>query len=597
MTGNGREEKSAEFFGIGVSPGIVIGRALLAGCGIAVKKRKTGIAAVSGEQQRFRDAVSRTEEKLRHLRAQFSAVLADYGAIIDSHILMLRDRFLYERTLEIIGKERVNAEWALEKSLVLVEERFARLDDVYIRARYDDVRHVVERIFAELSGTERLSDPNGEKGILVARDFSPEDILRMRGNNAGFLAAMGGETSHTAIVARTLGIPAVVGVKDIIARVDDGDLLILDGSTGRVFVNPATELVNRYRERQNHLQRYNREAAAYAHLRSETSDGMLVRVEANLENVDEISQAFQYGAVGVGLFRSEYLYLASDRLPDEEILFQAYRSLLSMAAPFPVTIRTLDVGGDKLFICREKDAAGKSCKMGDESRAANPALGLRAIRYSLREPEIFATQLRALLRASPYGSLRILFPMISSYCELTQIKDILERLRGELREKGVRFDENVKIGIMVEVPSAVAVADTLAGEVDFFSIGTNDLVQYVLAIDRGNEQVAHMYEPLHPAVLRMISQTVQAGHRGGIEVGICGEMAGQEKYLPVLLGLGLDSFSMHPPAIPFVKKMIRKSRTEQVDKLARQLLASPSSIETRKCLKRFLAEHHPELVM
>ncbi|OKY75946.1 MAG: phosphoenolpyruvate--protein phosphotransferase [Desulfobulbaceae bacterium DB1] len=596
MNGAGREDKTAEFFGIGVSPGIVIGRALLARCGGAVQKREIGGAEVPQEQQRFREAVARAEEKLLRLRDHISAVLADYGAIIDSHLLMLRDRFLYERTLEIIDKERANAEWALEKALAHVEKLFARMDDAYIRARFDDVRHAVEGIFAELSGTEKLPALNGGKVVLVARDFSPEDILHMRGNSVGFLAAMGGETSHAAIVARTLGIPAVVGVKDIAAGVHDGDLLILDGSTGRVFINPSVDLISRYQERQSHLRRYSLEAAGHAHLRSETVDGMRVNVEANLESGDEISQAFQCGAAGVGLFRSEYLYLAADHLPDEETLLDAYRDLLSLAAPFPVTIRTLDVGGDKLFVGQGKGAAVKRCKAGERCREANPALGLRAIRYSLREPAIFTTQLRALLRASTAGNLRILFPMISSYCELIQVKEIIARLREDLRGQGIPFDENVKFGIMVEVPSAVAVADTLAREVDFFSIGTNDLIQYALAIDRGNEQVAHMYEPLHPAVLRMISHVVQSGHRGGIEVGICGEMAGQEKYLPVLLGLGLDSFSMHPPAIPFIKKMIRKSRSDEVEELAAQLLASSSSIEARKCLQRYLADHHPELV-
>jgi phosphotransferase system enzyme I (PtsI) len=587
-------DNGADLAGIGVSPGIVIGRALLVEPGRAVKKRRIADdAALAREQERFRAAVDRTEEKLRQVRRQFAAVIADNAAIIDTHILMLRDGMIYDRTLGIIIAEKINAEWALDQALGQLEELFARVDDAYIRERFLDVRQVADRIFSELSGQEMLPEEIDGKVIVVSRDFSPEDILQMRGR-AGFLTEVGGETSHTSIVARTLGIPAVVGIKDVTAQVSHGDLLILDGSTGRVCVNPRPELLEFYQDRQQQYEQQNLEVAQYARLRAETADGLDVRVEANLEMAEEASQAIEAGAAGIGLFRSEYLYLAARDNPDEELLFETYRNLLAMVSPFPVTIRTFDIGGDKQVIDRTGMATGFRRKMEKQwSAEANPALGLRAIRYCLHEPAMFATQLRAMLRASCFGSLRVLFPMISSFCELKKVQDTVAAVQERLRADGIPFDDKVEFGVMVEVPSAVAVADTLAREVDFFSIGTNDLIQYSLAIDRGNEQVAHMYEPLHPAVLRMIKHVADSAHRAGIEVGICGEMAGEERYLPVLLGLGLDSFSMHPLAIPYIKRMIRHSRAASVERLAGRLLDCVSAAEIREALQNYLAGHYP----
>jgi phosphotransferase system enzyme I (PtsI) len=594
MTNHQDVDNGAALTGIGVSPGIVIGRALLVESGRSVKKRRIADdAALAQEQQRFRAAVDRTEEKLRRVRQQFAAEIADNAAIIDTHILMLRDGMVYDRTLGIIAAEKINAEWALDQALGQLAELFSRVDDAYIRERFLDVRQVAERIANELSGQEILPDDIDGKVIVVARDFSPEDILQMRGR-AGFLTEVGGETSHTSIVARTLGIPAVVGIKDVTARISHGDLLILDGATGRVCVNPRPELLEYYQDRQQQYLQQHLEVAQYARLRAETADGLLVRVEANLEMAEEIGQAIESGAAGIGLFRSEYLYLAARDNPDEELLFATYRNLLAMAAPFPVTIRTFDIGGDKQVIDRTGMATGFRRKMEKQwSAEANPALGLRAIRYCLHEPAMFATQLRAMLRASSFGALRVLFPMISSYCELKKVKDAVTGVKEQLLAEGLPFDSGVEFGVMIEVPSAVAIADTLAPEVDFFSIGTNDLIQYSLAIDRGNEQVAHMYEPLHPAVLRMIKHAADAAHRAGIEVGICGEMAGEERYLPVLLGLGLDSFSMHPPAIPYIKRMIRHSRAASVERLADRLLACASAAEIREALHNYLAGHYP----
>ncbi|MCB2182214.1 MAG: phosphoenolpyruvate--protein phosphotransferase [Desulfobulbaceae bacterium] len=586
-------EKEQTLLGVGASPGIVIGRALMIRVDGPARKINLRDTDVAAEQDRFRQAVNRTEENLRHTRQEFAAVIAEHITIIDSHILMLRDGMLFDRTLEIIEKEKVNAEWALEQSLSRIKEIFSKVNDSYIRERFLDVRQVAEQIFTELAGTDKFPHEIDEKVILVSRDFSPADILHMQGLS-GFISEGGGETSHSAIVARTLGIPAVVGLKDVTRQVGNGDLLILDGITGRVIINPQPELIEQYRERQRQYLSYSKDIARFALFRPETLDGLSVRVQANIELVEEVSQALEYGACGIGLFRSEYLYLKENGLPDEEMLFEAYRNLLSHAAPLPVTIRALDIGGDKHFPVQQEELSGRFHEKSSRYSEANPALGLRAIRYLLHEPSVFVTQLRAMLRASTFGELRILFPLISAYCELEKVKKMVSEVQESLRNEGIPFSENVQFGVMIEVPSAVALADNLAHEVDFFSIGTNDLIQYALAIDRSNEHVAHMYESLHPAVLRMIRHVAEAGHRAGIEVGICGEMAGNTMYLPILLGLGLDFFSMHPLAIPYVKRMIRNSTAEELEELAEDLLVYPSASQIRNHLQEYLFSHYPE---
>lgn len=602
--------KEENLLGIGASPGIAIGKVFVVDNGPALRRISIGEEEVAPEQHRFREAVARTEENLRQVRRHFSEVIADYASIIDTHLLILRDHMLYDRTLETVAAERINCEWALARALAGVEEVFAGLEDPYIRERFLDVKQVIDRVFLELAGEKRFPEPSEDRVVLAAHDFSPEDVLRMRSDRIlGFFTEMGGATSHAAIVARTLGIPAVVGLKDLTGKIASGDPVILDGMSGRVLVNPFVDQLEFYRERQRQYQRYNEVIAPFASLRSETLDGLEVRVEANLELVDEVPLALKYGAAGIGLFRSEFFFLWQQRPPDEETLFALYREMLTRMAPRPVTVRTLDVGGDKrwryspdfLFQGAGDEKRSRGGGKTQPERPAgkwpvetNPALGLRAIRFCLKEPALFEMQLRALLRASVHGNLRVIYPMISSYCELIQVKEIVARVMAGLRRQGIPYSEDTRFGVMVEVPSAVAVADTLAREADFFSIGTNDLIQYALAIDRVNEHVAHMYEPLHPAVLRMIGQVVEAGHNAGIEVGICGEMAGDVTYIPVLLGLGLDAFSMHPLAIPYVKRMIRQSTTDEVEELVDRLLSFSASIDIREYLEDYLPHHYPE---
>lgn len=595
MTGRGtassaNPERTQILHGIAASPGIVVGKAMV----IRRHTRQAGRyhlppKQITREVARFRRAVVKAEEDLLALRNQFAEDLADALSIIDSHILMIRDRMIVTRTIDIIREQKVNAEWALAQALDNVRKKFEAIADPYIRARYADVKYAADRVFAILSGAndESLSGV-GEQVIMVAHDFSPEDIMRMRSDRVlGFITETGGVTSHTAIVARSLGIPAVVGLEQFTRQCTTGDPVILDGVSGRIYLHPTRDQQLQHLEYRRQHQAFTDDIALYIHLSSETLDGHRVRLAANIETTAELDGVLRFGAEGIGLFRSEFDYFTGAGFPDEERLCRTYGDLLAALAPQPVTIRTLDVGGDKFV---ERLPANRL--RFDLER--NPALGLRSIRYCLREPEIFLTQLRAMLRASVRGRLRILFPMISSLGELDKVLALLAGVRASLARQGVSMADAVEVGIMVEVPSAVVLAENLAQRVDFFSIGTNDMIQYTLAIDRTNEHVAKMYEPLHPAVLRMIGQTVAAGHARGIEVALCGEMAGDVLSVPVLLGLGLDELSMRPSALPFVKRLLRGSCSRQLSELGERVLRCGDAMEVHRYLTDYLPALYPE---
>ena len=583
-------EQARVLHGIGASPGIVVGKALV----IRRHTRRAGWQHLPGKQvdrevARFRKAVARAEEELITLRNQFAGDLSDALSIIDSHILMIRDRMIVECSIEIIREQQVNAEWALAQALGNIKVKFEMIADPYIRARFADVKYAADRVFTALSGAD--NDPvvdMGDQVIMIAHDFSPEDTMRMRSELIlGFVAEAGGVTAHTAIVARSLGIPAVVGLAQITRQCATGDPVILDGFSGQVYLHPTRDQLLQHQEYRRQHQAFTDDIALYIHLNSETLDGHRVRLAANMETAAELETVLQYGAQGVGLFRSEFDYFAGENRPDEEALCQTYGRLLAALAPQPVTIRTLDIGGDKFGERLPVDRLRLDLER-------NPALGLRSIRYFLREPEIFLTQLRAMLRASVHGRLRILLPMISSLGELDQVLAMLAGVRSGLTRRKIAVADRVEVGIMVEVPSAVVLAENLARRVDFFSIGTNDLIQYTLAIDRGNEHVAKMYEPLHPAVLRMIRQAVAAGHALGIEVALCGEMAGDVMTVPVLLGLGLDELSMRPSALPFVKRLLRSSCSRQLAELGDQVLRCGDGQEVRHLLADYLPALYPE---
>jgi len=586
-----REQKKTQFIkGIGVTPQIIVGKAYLVDRGkIEAPAKVLPENQVRWEVERFRAAVEESKKQLREAKEKLlheDAVGPAY--ILDAHLLLLEDKNLIETTVETIKQSWINSEWALKINLDRVRKIFNSIDDEYLRSRKTDLDYIEQRILRNLlgKGTESLSHIK-EEVIIVAHDLSPADTAQMAKDKiTAFVTDMGGKTSHTAIMARSLEIPAVVGSETGTHYINTGDTLIVDGVTGVVVVNPSPEIVQEYQDRVRSRQKIERELFQYRDLPAETLDGYRVNLLANIELVGEIPSVLEHGAEGIGLYRTEYLYLNRKDLPSEEEHFQAYRTVVEGITPCPAVIRTLDIGGDK-FISHL-----------DLAEEMNPAMGLRAIRFSLKERDIFKVQLRAMLRASAYGKVKMLLPMISGVSEIREVKKILNEVRLSLTAERVPYDPKIEIGIMMEVPSAATIADILAKEVDFFSIGTNDLIQYTLAIDRVNEYVTHLYEPLHPAILRLVKQMVKAAHNAGIKVAMCGEMAGEPLYVPILVGLELDELSMNVFSIFGVKKILRaytlRECTELVD--ASLQLSTPEEIEglVRDSLKRKFPEEFRE---
>ncbi|HUL31706.1 MAG TPA: phosphoenolpyruvate--protein phosphotransferase [Thermodesulfobacteriota bacterium] len=571
--------------GIGASPGIIIGKAyLIERLKARLPQKQISRGQVEEEVKRFLRAIQESQDQLREIKEKIlDPEVRKHSFILDVHSMILKDEMLLEDTVNTIRTKKVNAEWALDLTLEKLDTAFKAIEDEYLRERRSDLHYVAARIFRNLlgKGHDDITKIKG-KVVVVAHDLSPADTLQMNLEHvAGFITDIGGKVSHTAILSRSLGIPAVVGLEVATSLINGGDLLIINGETGEVVVNPTEEVSQSFLERKRRAKPAGREVLKYASLPAETRDGVRVRLQANIEMVEEISSAKMHGAEGVGLYRTEILYLNRKDLPTEEEHFQAYRGLVESIRPATATIRTLDIGGDKFLAHYSKN------------NELNPALGLRAIRFSLKETEIFKTQLRGILRASVYGKLRILLPMISRVEEIRQTKAILEEMKRNLAKAKIPFDEEIKVGAMIEIPSASDIADILAKEVDFFSIGTNDLIQYALAVDRINEHVSYLYEPLHPAVLRIIRWVVRSGHEAGIPVAICGEMAAEPVYAVVLLGLGLDEFSMNPLSIPKVKKVLRMSKFEETRSLVDQLFQFPTASEIEAYLRNWMAKRFP----
>ncbi len=543
-------------YGQGVVRGYAIGRAVvMSAASLEVAHYRIADEDIESEQRRFTRAVDETVRDLGQMAEDLPAdAPRELGVLLSVHAMLLQDPMLTQSVCQLIAERQYNAEWALTTQGQILVEQFSLMEDAYLRERGGDVRQVIERVLRVLSGSGHWLpnlDAVAVDGslIVVARDISPADMMRLRGGRFGaFLTDLGGATSHTAIVARSMNVPAVVGMGLVRTLVRDGDRLIVDGLNGLVLVNPSDAVLREYQERQAAFLRERDELKALRFAPAVTLDGIQIRMEANIELPEEAADALAAGAEGIGLFRSEFLFMGRPDLPGEEEQYEAYASVVRTMAGRPVTIRTLDIGADKTLD-------------GEATVATNPALGLRAIRYCLANPEMFNTQLRALLRAAAHGPIRVLFPMVSHMHEIHAARRALARAAEELRAEGLPHDAAVQVGAMVEIPAIAIAIEPFAEALDFLSIGTNDLIQYVLAIDRGDTDVAALYDPMHPAVLRLIAHTINVGERVGKPVSICGEMAGDVRVTRMLLGLGLTGFSMHPQQLLDVKKEIRKAHS------------------------------------
>ena len=576
------------FSGTAVSSGISIGKVYLLERGkIHVSKYAVKEDQVEREVGRFKAAIKKAVEELNEVKQSIvDDDIRKHAFIIDAHLLILQDQFFYDDIIETIRRERINAEWALDLVVSRFLSSFEKVEDPYLKERGQDLNHIYQRLLRIMvKGKALLVDTKGLKGkaIIVAHDLSPADTIQLDLRKvSGFVTDVGGRTSHTSIIARALEIPAVVGLANITGLVKNNDTIIIDGDEGMVIINPDSELRKSYLAKQLRLSIQRREFVRIARLKSETRDGFRIRVGANIELLAEMEIVERYGAEGIGLYRTEYIYLSRKTLPTEMDHYHIYRKLAENKAIKYTTIRTLDIGGDKF--------ASKI----EVPKEINPAMGLRAIRLCIKEEDLFKAQLRGILRASVYGPLKILFPMVSGLEEVKRAKAILHDCMEELRSEKVDFNEGIKIGIMIEVPSTTMISDLLAREVDFFSIGTNDLIQYTLAIDRINEYVSYLYEPLHPAVLRMIKRTVDDAHAANVEVSICGEMAGEPRYAPILLGLDLDELSMNAYIIPKVKKIIRGLGHSYCKDMVKELLTKDSAKESEQFLEKEMAAMFPD---
>ena len=580
-------KKSFVLKGIGVSPGIVIGKAYLYdrfNAEVSFYKLRDK-SLVSEEIRRFKTALRESEKQLLEVKNKLWELAGQEPLyIIDVHIMILKDKMFINHTIQYIKDVLINAEWAIKMTIDRYREIFEKVDDEYLKGRISDIRYVGQMILRNLAGEKRetIKDVSG-KGIVIAIDLSPADTAQMMINKVqGFATDMGGKTSHTAIVARAVEIPAVVGLESITKMVRTNDDIIVDGSAGLVVVNPDPEMIKVYEDKKKHFETAQENFLKYAHLPAITKDNYKVEIGGNIEFIEEIPSAISHGAEGIGLYRTEFIYINKERLPTEEEHFSHYRSVVGSKGLNWATIRTLDLGGDKFY---------SDPKLAKEM---NPQMGLRAIRFCLKEVGLFKVQLRAIARASAFGKTRIMFPMISGVEEIREAKKIFFEVKDDLIVHGIPVGNDIEIGVMIEVPSAVIIADELAKEVDFFSIGTNDLIQYALAIDRINERVTYLYEPLHPAVLRLIKQVIDIGHKAGIRVAMCGEMAGEPAYIMILLGLEIDELSMNPLAIPRVKKVIRGSTLKESKALLEKVMTFSSASEIREFVNNYMGERFPE---
>ena len=581
--------KQIQMKGIPAAPGIEIGKAHVYGTEDAVPVRRS-IAEheMTGEVERFREALKQTRKEILEIEKKISKEMGvEHGRIFSAHLLVLEDSVLVQEVITRLKKKKYNIEVIFTEVLNKYINVLSEAKDEYLRDRISDITDVGKRILRNLVGVEEtnLSDLD-EKAIVIAYDLSPSDTAMMhKGRVLGFATDIGGRTSHTAIMAKSLEIPAVVGLESVTDVIKSGDQIILDGIHGVVVVNPNKKTLEKYQKEKKKYESLEQELVELKLLPSETLDGKKVSVAGNIELPEDVASVISHGAEGIGLYRTEYFYMNRRDLPSEEEQFNAYKSVASRINPNYVIIRTLDLGGDKFL------------SQLDVPREMNPFLGWRAIRFCLARPDIFKSQLRAILRASAFGNLKLMYPMISGIGELRQANKLLEEVKKELRKDGHAFNEEIPVGAMIEVPSAAITSDILAKEAAFFSIGTNDLIQYSLAVDRVNEKIAYLYEPAHPAVLDLIKIVIDNGHKEKIPVGLCGEMAGDISLTMILLGLGLDEFSTSPIAVPEIKKIVRSINFSDAKEIAEKALTFNTGEEVQEYARGRLRELVPDIAI
>ncbi len=566
--------------GIPVSGGVAIGRAhLIAPAALDVQHYLIAQEQVEAEVQRLENAVATVQRDLETIWTDMPKdAPTELRALLDVHAMILSDPMISEAPLNTIRQRRYNAEWALVTQIDELVAQFDEIEEPYLRERKADIQQIAERVLKALTGSAKSlrlpdDDPEQAQMVVVAHDISPADMMQFRGHTfSGFLTDLGAQQSHTAIVARSLNIPAVVGMSNASDLIEQDDWVVIDGDAGVVIVDPSPLVLDYYRARQASLQKARKKLNKLKKSAAVTLDGTPITLLANIELPEDCHAAMDVGANGIGLFRSEFLFLGRpagvSKMPGEDEQFEAYRKAVELMRGRPVTIRTLDIGGDKPLD-------------PDEQTELNPALGLRAIRYCLSEPKIFMTQLRAILRASAYGKVKLLIPMISHAFEIDQTLAMLEQAKSQLRAMGEKFDANLEVGAMIEIPAAVLSLPMFISRLDFLSIGTNDLIQYTLAIDRADREVAHLYNPLHPAVLQLLSMTIRAGEKSGIPLSVCGEVAGDPRLTKLMLGMGLREFSIQPSQILGVKQEVANSDLTRLASKAKKILnlTEPAAIE------------------
>jgi len=562
--------------GINASPGICIGKAYRVDReGVeVVEKYQIQAKDLPNEIKRFKTAVKKARDELRKI-VEKSPEELQQAHILETHMALLKDKMLYGRTIETVKQESVNAEWALKKVVSNLREVFQTMTDPYLKERSVDVVQVADSIMHNLVGAKKINIAAIDKRvILVAHDLTPAETSQINLERVmGFITDRGGKASHTGIIARSLEIPAVVGLKNATSSIRSDDLIIVDGNTGTVIIHPTEDTLVQYEERKIDYEEYKAVITRESKAPAESADGVRLAVMGNIELPEEVFALLNYGGDGIGLYRTEFQYFNRADFPDEDELFDKYKDVVEVMHPKPVTIRTLDINGDKAL----------TNQFSPEE--TNPALGLRAIRYCLKNPQIFKDQLRAILRAAAFGNVRILFPMISTYYEIRDANRMLDEAAESLEKEGLPYNRDIEIGAMIEVPSAVIMADVIAENVDFFSIGTNDLIQYALAIDRGNEQVAHLFQPLDPAIIRMLKHVADVAREKDIKIFMCGEMAGTPHHIPLLLGIGMDELSMNPQTIPDIKRVIRSLNVEDTRSFIKEVLKQTTAKSTFELIR------------